>query len=422
MPLSCGAQRRPRLAGPCGQGAGHQWGTLHQTLPQRCQGSHAWVAMGGKLRHRDGGGWCWGGCLQPPNTFLPCWVGGSLAQRWDPRFPHGMHDAGGHVAGAWVPTLSRPSCTQPGGAGGQDAPRAHPSLRAQPGPMPGCWHPAWGGLAPRRYSPPARAGLRFPGGLAARGELPEAPPGRKCLGRFAGLTLLRDPGHTQARGWEPVLAAAGDRIPSQRSKRHPLPLLPSLPDTRSSRGGRVGVPAKLQPCSGVGQSRLDGRAGSRDGDRDRSVGQEERVSPELPVPITSPPQGRSKTPSPRCSPIPRSGKHPAQAGAPWGAGAPWAHPPRPTGAQDPAGLSHPAPHREDAPSTAPSRCPATRHPWGPPQLPQARRSSVVPCPSSHPEQEGVNPAARRASPPSHSTASYLEGPSGTPLPPLQWRG
>lgn len=107
-----------------------------------------------------GGG---GGAAFNPPLLHPPTVDGSLpgtARGSRAPVPVGMRwDAQPGERGG-PPTLSPcPSCAQPGGAGGGDAPRAHPSLRTQPGPVPGRWHPAWGSLAQRRYSPPARAGL-----------------------------------------------------------------------------------------------------------------------------------------------------------------------------------------------------------------------------------------------------------------------
>lgn len=281
-----------------------------------------------------------------------------------------MHDPGGHVAGAWVPTPSRPSCTQPGGVGGRDAPRAHP---VPP-------HPAW----PRARPLAPSVGRPCPAQVFASGQGWVALPRRACSKGGAPSSqrplLVEMPGGicwiNAPPGPRPHTGAGFRASPCSSPRLHPFPaeqtpplaLLPSPPDSQRSRGGQAWVPAKLQPCSGMGPSHLDGRAGSQDGDGDRSMGQEEPASPELPHPVTSSAQGGSKSS--------------AQAGAPQ------AHPPCPSTAWDPAGLSHPAPYWEDAPRASPSQCPKAAPPHAiPPQLPQARRCNVVPCPLSHPEHK-----------------------------------
>lgn len=67
----------------------------------------------------------------------------------------------------------------------------------------------------------------------------------------------------------------------------------------------------------------------------------------------------------------------------------------------------------------PQGCPTTCHPPPAPPGSPVQRCSLPFIPS---RAQKAGPAAWRASPPSHSTASYLKSPSGTPPPSLRWRG
>lgn len=249
----------------------------------------------------------------------------------------------------------RPSCAHPGRAGCRDASRAHQSLRTQAGPAP--WHPAWGGRAPRRYLPPARAGLRFPGGLPARGELPapRGPSWEKCRGGICGINPPPGPGpHADA--------GCGGRVCSVPSPCPPAP--PWSSPGGQSRGHAAPGPAagwdRGAPRAGMGTGAGWGRSCSC------------RILFPEKVPI---PQGRIHPTLP--------GKHPE---VPWGTGTPWGQPPHPS--TRPGSPIQPHFSKSSQRSS--------------PKLPQG---AIVPCPLSQPVPLlGQHPH------------SYLEGPSGTPVP------
>lgn len=298
-----------------------------------CQGSAE-----GKLRHED----AWGGGLPSTPPAPSCRVFG--------RFPG--------TAGWGIPGIRR------------DARSGRTRVRAvcpcphavPPAPIPAGLaagtllaptSPSAPRLAPRpgtqRGEAVPRAGICLRPGLGCASQegsqrggsspLPGAPPGRNAGGGFVGLTLLRDPGHTQMRGAEAEFAASPPRVPQ------PLP--------GAAQGDRAEVtqlPALLR--GGTEAPRGPGWGQEQDGD--------------VPVPVAS--SSQRKSPFPRVASIPRcQGSNP-----------------RSPGAQGHLGDSHPIPAPGQAPpsslisanppSAAPRSCP--RVPLSPVLHPSRSRCSA----------------------------------------------
>ena len=104
-------------------------------------------------------------------------------------------------------------------------PPPHPA-----GSLPTQQHPAWGGRAPRRYSPAARAGRCFPAKGGVRGvcvgggvPAPMAPPDRKTPG---GVLCLAGTGATRRGIARRYRRCQQCFSPSAHRHRHPAPLNP----------------------------------------------------------------------------------------------------------------------------------------------------------------------------------------------------
>lgn len=214
---SCGTQRRPGLAGPCGQGRGHQWGTA--LTPAGMLPGH--MLLRGETEAQG----CWGLVL-----LHPCSVEGSLARR-------DLHDPG--RARGWSvgphPALSS----------------LHPACTSCP-PVPP--HPAWPGaqpLAPSVGRPcPAQVfasgqgWAALPRRIRSEGGAPSGPPGRDAQGGLLG----EGPRPPTDAVLGPALAAAA--VASLRGRANATLCPPAHPEKPKG--------TKVQPCSGVGQSHLGG--------------------------------------------------------------------------------------------------------------------------------------------------------------------
>lgn len=311
--------------------------------------------------------------------------------RWEaPRYGEGMAGPLSPGEGTW-PESGSPPCPVP--------PVPIPAGLAA-GTHPAPTRPSAPSLAPRpaagtqRGEALPRAGIRLRPGLGCASQeglqqrrwggrggeklpAPRGPSWERSLGRFAGLMLLRDPGHTQTRGSEAVLAAAGDRIPSRRSKCHPLSPSPPCSAAGEAEGDRHG--GHPSPSPDVGQQRAtpNGRAGGCA--PDGTVCPQSHLSPSRLLP--------------RGGQSPHShaaGKLLAQAGTPWGVGTPWANPPRPPGGTGPSRALPPSP----TPGTCSGhRCPEAAlspYPFNPIQSTRSRshRSASIPAVPRHSQLPG----------------------------------